>query len=85
MPRCCHSPLLLAGDSIRLLCLKLAKDKLADIHCELFGYALPDSSTRYLYEALSYVWGSSEKRLCIFIDSCSIDVTDNLYAALLEL
>jgi hypothetical protein len=85
MPRCCHSPLSLAGDSIRLLRLKPAKDKSADIHCELFEYALPDSSTKHLYEALSYVWGSSEKRLCIFMDSCSIDVTDNLHAALLEL
>jgi hypothetical protein len=38
-----------------------------------------------LYEALSYVWGRSEKKLRVFMHGCSFDVTDNLYAALLEL
>jgi hypothetical protein len=85
MPGYCYSPLLLAGDSIRLLRLKPAEDKSADIHCELFEYVLHDFSTVHLYEALSYVWGSSEKKRRVFMYSCSFDVTDNLYAALLEL
>jgi hypothetical protein len=85
MPRYCYSPLSSAGDSIRLLRLKPAKDKSADIHCELIEYALHDSSVIHLYEALSYVWGNSEKKLRVFMHSCSFNVTDNLYAALLEL
>jgi hypothetical protein len=85
MPRYCYSPLSSAGDSIRLLRLKPAKDKSADIHCELIEYALHDSSAIHLYEALSYVWGNSEKKLRVFMHSYSFDVTDNLHAALLEL
>jgi hypothetical protein len=85
MPQYCHSSLSLGGDSIRLLCLKPDKDKSADIHCELFEYPLLDCSGSHLYEALSYVWGDSQKKLHVFIHSCSFDVTDNLYAALLEL
>jgi hypothetical protein len=85
MPRYCYSPLLSEGDSIRLLCLKPAKDKSATIHCELFEYALHDSGAIHLYEALSYVWGKSEKKLRIFMHNCNFDVTDNLHAALTEL
>jgi hypothetical protein len=80
-----YSPLSLAGDSIRLLRLKPAKIKSADIQCELFEYALHNSSAVHLYEALSYVWGSLEKKLPVFMHGYSFDVTDNLYAALLEL
>jgi hypothetical protein len=85
MPQYCYSPLSPAGDSIRLLRLKPARDKSAEIHCELIEYTLHDSSAIHLYEALSYVWGNSEKKLCVFMHSCSFDVTDNLHAALLEL
>jgi hypothetical protein len=85
MPQYCYSPLSLKGDSIRLLRLKPAKDKSADIHCELFNYPLLDYSGSHLYEALSYVWGESQKKLHVFIHDCSFDVTDNLHAALLEL
>jgi hypothetical protein len=85
MPRYSYSPHSLTGNSIRLLRLKPAKTKSADIHCELFEYALHDSSAVHLYEALSYVWGRSEKKLRVFMHGCSFDVTDNLYAALLEL
>jgi hypothetical protein len=80
-----HSPLSSRGGSIRLLRLKPNTDKSADIHCELFEYPLQDCSGSHLYEALSYVWGISQKKLHIFIHGCSFDVTDNLYEALLEL
>lgn len=80
-----HFSLSLKGDSIRLLRLKPDTDKSADIHCELFEYSLQDCSRSHLYEALSYVWGESQKKLHVFIGSCSFNVTDNLHAALLEL
>jgi hypothetical protein len=80
-----HSTLSSRGDSIRLLRLKPDTDKSADIHCEIFEYPLQTYSGFHLYEALSYVWGRSQKKLHIFIHSCSFDVTDNLYEALLEL
>jgi hypothetical protein len=80
-----HFPLSSRGGSIRLLRLKPNMDKSADIHCELFEYPLQDCSGSHLYEALSYVWGRSQKKLHIFIHGCSFDVTDNLYEALLEL
>lgn len=85
MPQYCYSPLSLGGDSTRLLRLKPDRDKSADIHCELFQYSLQDTCGTHLYEALSYVWGNSEKRLRIFIHACNFDVTDNLHAALLQL
>jgi hypothetical protein len=80
-----HSLLSLQNDSIRLLRLKPDKDKSADIHCELFEYSLQECSRSHLYEALSYVWGGSQKNLHVFIRSCSFGVTDNLHAALLQL
>jgi hypothetical protein len=85
MPQYYYSPLSLGSDSIRLLRIKPDKDKSADIQCELFQYSLQDSSKTHLYEALSYVWGDSKKQLRIFIHAFSFDVTENLYAALLEL
>jgi hypothetical protein len=85
MPQYRHSTLPQSCDSIRLLRLKPDKDKSGDIHCEIFEYTLENSSGSHLYEALSYVWGESQKKLQIFINSCSFDVTDNLYAALLQL
>lgn len=38
-----------------------------------------------LYEALSYVWGSTENRRSIWIDQREVNVTSNLHAALLQL
>ncbi|KAF2023338.1 hypothetical protein EK21DRAFT_81167 [Setomelanomma holmii] len=80
-----HPLLSSRSSSIRLLRLKPNTDKSADIHCELFEYPLQECSGSHLYEALSYAWGGSQKKLHIFIHGCSFDVTDNLYEALLEL
>jgi hypothetical protein len=62
------------------------EDKSADIQCELFEYSLHSlCQGKHLYEALSYVWGSPDKKLPIFIDKERFDVTVNLHAALSRL
>ena len=59
------------------------KDGTAPIQCKLFDYSLQESGKRtHLYEALSYVWGSSDKPRSIFIDKYNLPVTVNLHAAL---
>ena len=85
MSHYCYSPLSSRVGSIRLLRLKPDIDKSANIHCQLFEYPLQDCSGFHTYEALSYVWGRSQKKMHIVIHGCSFDVTDNLYDALLEL
>jgi len=81
-----YSPLSQTPDSIRLLRLMPNKNDTADIQCELFEYALQESDkATHLYEALSYVWGDSDKRRPIFMDNQYLAVTLNLYAALLRL
>jgi Heterokaryon incompatibility protein (HET) len=86
MPQYSYPPLSQVPDSIRLLRLLPNKNNTADIHCELFEYALQDSEkAAHPYEALSYVWGDSDKRRSIFIDNQYLAVTLNLYAALLRL
>jgi hypothetical protein len=73
-------------DSIRLLRLMPDEDDTVNIRCELFEYALQKSDkATHLYEALSYVWGGSDKRQSIFIDNQYLAVTLNLHAALLRL
>jgi hypothetical protein len=82
----CYSPLLPGNRSIRLLCLKPNKDKMADIQCELFEYSLQNSCEGiHLYDALSYVWGSPDNKLPIFLHEHRFDVTVNLHAALSRL
>jgi hypothetical protein len=81
-----YSPLSPRRDSIRLLRLMPNKVKSADIHCELFEYSLQNPCEEtHLYEALSYVWGSAEKKLSLRMHNQSFDVTVNLHAALLRL
>jgi len=54
------------------------------LQCELFEYSLQDLGKRtHLYEALSYTWGGEEKPCSITIGEQNLDVTTNLYAALL--
>jgi hypothetical protein len=93
---CYREPLL--PDSIRLLRLLPNEDKTAPVQCELFHYSLQESGRRtHPYEALSYVWGGSEKPQSISIrehnsksghDSTSghdLPATENLHAALSRL
>lgn len=76
----------LKPDRIRLLGLIPHEDENAPIQCRLFEYPLQDSGERvHLYEALSYVWGCSDKPYSISIGRRNLPVTANLYAALLHL
>ncbi|KAK5996951.1 Heterokaryon incompatibility 6-like protein [Cladobotryum mycophilum] len=79
-----YSPL--PKDSIRLLRLMPHRDKTAPIQCTLFDYPLLASDDDdHLYDALSYVWGSSEKTQSIAIDNYDLPITANLHAALSRL
>ncbi|TGO21425.1 hypothetical protein BPAE_0221g00200 [Botrytis paeoniae] len=76
----------LDSDSIRLLGLMPDKDLTSPIHCRLHDYSLRESDRGiHLYEALSYVWGSSDKPKVVFINEDYLPVTANLYTALLHL
>ncbi|KAF0322536.1 het domain protein [Colletotrichum asianum] len=72
---------------IRLLRLSPHEDDDAPIQCQLFEYSLASARRRgtHLYEALSYCWGSSTKSRTVFTDAGLLQVTENLYAALLRL
>jgi hypothetical protein len=72
--------------SIRLLRLLPTKTDPKNLRCKLFEYPIQDSDKpSYPYEALSYVWGSEEKPQSIIIDDQILNITQNLYAALLRL
>lgn len=81
-----YSPLSQPG-SIRLLRLMPLHDekrrKIGRIRCELHDYPLLESiEGTHPFEALSYVWGCSDKRRSISVDGCDLPVTENLYEAL---
>jgi hypothetical protein len=62
------------------------EDKAAPVQCKLLNYSLqPSDKGTYLYEALSYVWGSSDTLRFISIDEHDLPVTVNLYELLLRL
>ena len=89
-PGCYRKPLL--PDSIRLLRILPDEDQKAPIRCELFHYSLQEFDEQtHLYDALSYVWGASDKPQFIFIhehdqsNTHKLPVTKNLYEALLRL
>ncbi|CAD6447540.1 a5565455-822b-4b0f-a687-8fc7c20c702a, partial [Sclerotinia trifoliorum] len=76
----------LDSDSIRLLGLMPNKDQAAPIQCRLYSYPLQELDKGiHLYEALSYVWGSSDKPKFVFINEHSLPITANLHTALLHL
>jgi hypothetical protein len=61
--------------------LKLLKYRGHELECELFPQSL--SNNEYVsYEALSYVWGSTELVECIILNQKRHWITDNLYSAL---
>ncbi|RYP16766.1 hypothetical protein DL767_010132 [Monosporascus sp. MG133] len=65
----CYSPLL-EQSSIRLVRLMPHKDKKAPVQCQLFEYPLQEQGEgTYLYEALSYEWGSKDNRQPVYIQS----------------
>jgi hypothetical protein len=89
MSQYCYSPLSLGSNNIRLLRLMPHANestKRTKLQCELFEYSLQDLGKRaHLYEALSYTWGGKEKPYSITIEEQNLDITTNLYAALLHL
>lgn len=81
---CLYSPL--SPDSIRLIRLLPSEDENAPIQCQLVNYTLQDSEKRtHPYDALSYVWGSTEKSRFISIGEDNLPVTENLHKALFRL
>ena len=62
-------------NSIRMLRL-MPHEETAPIHCQLFNYTLHETPRGlHLYEALSYVWGSTDKLQSIVIDNHELSVT----------
>ena len=79
-----YSPLSSEPGRIRLLRLLPHENDNAGMHCELFEYALNDlGKGNYVYEALSYTWGGSDKPRSISINKQNLAVTKNLHTALL--
>lgn len=74
-----YTPLDSRDSAIRLL--KLLKPQGPEIKCQLSELSLSNSE-HIPYEALSYVWGSSELVERITLDGKQFWVTDSLYAAL---
>ena len=77
-----YDPIDLESPSFRLI--RLLRGRYSKIECEIF-HAQLDVEDRIEYEALSYVWGSLEKQCTISINDCQMNVTANLYLALLNL
>jgi hypothetical protein len=70
---------------IRLLRLIPNRDSHAPVHCQLFDFPLHEVGEEpCLYEAVSYVWGDSDKHHSIGINGSSLAVRANLYAALIR-
>jgi len=70
--------------AVRLLRL-LKEGHMDDIRCELFDGWIEQPEGGIAYEALSYTWGSTEKRDRITVNGSTMNVTSNLYAALQHL
>ncbi|KAH9233960.1 hypothetical protein K456DRAFT_1772342 [Colletotrichum gloeosporioides 23] len=85
-PSVSKSKFLLPG-CIRLLRLSPHEDDDAPIQCQLFEYSLAKARRKgtHLYEALSYCWGSPTQSQTVFTNEGSLQVTENLHAALLRL
>lgn len=66
---------------IRLLKL-LPGSRDVPIHCEIENVALAECP---FYEALSYVWGDSNKRTSIVLQGHNFEITSNLFDALCQL
>jgi hypothetical protein len=84
-----YPPLSIELQSFRLLCLLPAENestKTTRIRCRLAEYSLQDSGKSIpLYDALSYTWDGPAKPRSIFINEQKLAVTENLYAALLQI
>ncbi|KAL6695634.1 heterokaryon incompatibility domain-containing protein [Trichoderma pleuroticola] len=80
-----YSPLL-GHRHIRLLRLLPDRNENAPLHSQLFDYPMLElGDGPHMYEALSYVWGSSKRPHVLYIDEKSLPITANLYEVLLRL
>ncbi|BAE63736.1 unnamed protein product [Aspergillus oryzae RIB40] len=84
MPPYNYTPLPPGQNTIRMLRLLPHKDRTAPIKCELIEHPLKERKGQ-AYEALSYVWGSTENPSSIYVNSYALEVTSNLHAALSRL
>ncbi|KAL8364579.1 hypothetical protein RB595_003730 [Gaeumannomyces hyphopodioides] len=75
----------LPKDSVRLLRLLPHQDENSPIKCQLITCPILGSGRTHPYEALSYVWGSEENTLSIYIDGVEHFVRANLHHALSHL
>jgi ankyrin repeat protein len=75
-----YDPIDLSGPAFRLL--RLLKGGGDTIHCELFQALLCQREIAVSYEALSYVWGSTETKCTIDVNGKQLEITNNLYKAL---
>lgn len=84
MPEYKYTPLLTEHNSTRMLRILPAEESSAKVECQLFNFTFPESGATgsYIYEALSYVWGSSDRTKLISVDSFDFAVKENLHAAL---
>jgi hypothetical protein len=81
-----YSSLSLEPGNIPLLRLIPDKDETAPIQCRLFNYSLQElGKGTHLYEALSYVWGGSDKPRSISMGEHTLSIRVNLHAALSRL
>ncbi|KAL7944142.1 heterokaryon incompatibility domain-containing protein [Trichoderma barbatum] len=81
----CYSPLP-GHRHIRLLRLLPDQNENAPLHSQLFDYPMLElGEGPHMYEALSYVWGSSERPHALYIDEKTMPITANLYQVLLRL
>lgn len=77
---------LLGSGNIRLLRLLPHGDKSAPLQCQLIDYPILElEEGPHMYEALSYVWGSSEKPHTICVNGNAMAITANLHEVLLRL
>ncbi|KAL7907679.1 heterokaryon incompatibility protein domain-containing protein [Trichoderma velutinum] len=79
-----YTPLDLEKPVIRLLCLHPGKGK-GSICCDLLQAELRQRDNTVSYEALSYTWGSPRLSATIYVNGCCLNITRNLYNALLDL
>jgi hypothetical protein len=82
IPRFRHSPLVDPSNEIRLVTLHPALDDRYDIICTLQSVRLDNVGE---FEALSYVWGSTGRKLSILLENQEFEVTQNLAHAIRHL
>lgn len=76
-----YESLNLGAPSIRLL--RLCRGEGPEIYCDIFHARFDDDDSMIPYEAVSYAWGSLSITRHVKVDGTSLEITKNLYDALL--